>query len=85
MIEAFQSEGAAVILLGVRGGVIADGYSEAYEELARDTGSAYVPNVLAGLIGTPELMADTVHPNQQGYVIIADRVEPVVRELDEGT
>jgi lysophospholipase L1-like esterase len=26
-------------------------------------------------------MADTLHPNDDGYSIVADRVEPVLREL----
>ena len=26
-------------------------------------------------------MSDTIHPNEQGYEIIADRLEPVLREL----
>jgi lysophospholipase L1-like esterase len=26
-------------------------------------------------------MSDGVHPNNRGYAIVADRVEPVLREL----
>lgn len=74
IIRALQEDGAMVVLLGVRGGVLSDPYDEEYEALAERTGSIYVENVLKGLIGRSELMFDGIHPNDKGYAIIAERV-----------
>lgn len=78
IIEKFQSSGAVVVLLGVRGGILGDGYQDDYDALAKKYHTAYVPNVLEGLIGNAEYMYDGIHPNDIGYSMIADRVAPVL-------
>lgn len=74
IIRTLQGDGAMVVLLGVRGGVLSDPYDEQYEALAERTGAVYVENVLKGLIGRGENMYDGIHPNDKGYAIIAERV-----------
>ncbi|MCA9358698.1 arylesterase [Candidatus Kaiserbacteria bacterium] len=81
IIEEIHASGAIVLLLGVRGGILHDGYESQFEDLAEKHNVAYVSDVLDGLIGKPGLMSDTIHPNDAGYKIIADRVYPVLGEL----
>jgi acyl-CoA thioesterase-1 len=81
IVTTIHDSGAVVVLLGVQGGLLSDGYKSEYESLAESLGTAYVPNVLDGLFGKADLMSDTVHPNDAGYQIIADKVESVVSEL----
>jgi len=81
IIAKFQNNGAIVILLGVRTGLIFDGSAANFEDLARNTGSAYVPDVLDGLFGYPKYMSDEIHPNDAGYAIVAGKVYPVLRKL----
>lgn len=83
IITTIQKEGSMVILLGVRGGVIKDDYKDDFESLAKKLGTAYVPNVLDGLFANPEFMSDTIHPNDEGYKMIADKIYPVVTDLLE--
>lgn len=78
IITTIQNTGAVVVLLGVRGGLIADSYESDLRSLAEKTGSEYVPNVLKGLIGNPKYMDDAIHPNNAGYAIIADHIYPVL-------
>lgn len=81
IIERLEGSGAIVILLGVRGGILGDGYGEDYKNLAKRYQTLYVPNVLEGLITNPELMHDSIHPNDKGYKIIADRIAPVLKDV----
>jgi lysophospholipase L1-like esterase len=74
IVRTLQSDGAMVILLGVRGGVLNDPYKAEFEALAKRTQALYIENVLAGLLGRGEYMFDAIHPNDAGYSIIADRV-----------
>jgi lysophospholipase L1-like esterase len=69
------------VLLGVRGGLLRDNYESDYQKLAEETGSAYVPNVLDGLLGEDAYMDDVIHPNEVGYRIIAEKVHLVLREI----
>ena len=81
IITKLQGEGSVTLLLGVRGGLLRDSYESDYQRLAEETGSAYVPNVLDGLLGEDAYMDDVIHPNEVGYRIIAEKVHLVLREI----
>ena len=81
IIERLQAEGIAVLLIGVRGGLIRDHFAEHYEELADRYRTAYVHDVLDDTLGVSGYMADPVHPNDAGYRVIADRVYPVLAQM----
>lgn len=83
LIVRMQESGAVVVLLGVRGGILADGYNTSFETLAEEMHVVYVEDVLDGIFGNTTLMADGVHPNETGYARIAEKVyaeiAPVLR------
>lgn len=81
IIERFQASGAVVVLLGVRGGILGDGYASDFETLAKKYHTVYVSNILEGLITNSQYMYDGIHPNDQGYVIVADRVEKILQKV----
>lgn len=81
IVSRIQEKGAVVILLGVRGGLITDNYDDGYEDIADEYDTAYVSNVLAGLITDNRYMSDAIHPNDNGYAKIAERVAPVLERL----
>jgi lysophospholipase L1-like esterase len=81
IVERIRQQGSAVLLVGVGVGLFTDPYQEEYEGLARRTSSGLVPDVLDGVFGHADLMSDSIHPNDRGYEIVADRVEPQLRAL----
>jgi lysophospholipase L1-like esterase len=81
IVTRIRQRGAAVILVGVAVGLVSDPYASEYDALARRSSSGLVPDILDGIQGHPSLMSDAIHPNGQGYARIADRLEPVVRDL----
>jgi acyl-CoA thioesterase-1 len=83
IVTRIRDRGAGVVLATVEIDVITGRDGRAYEALAARTGAALVPDVLAGLLGRREHMSDGIHPNDRGYEIMADRIEPVMRELLE--
>lgn len=84
LIENIHARGSIVLLLGVRGGLLGDPFDAKFEELQATYRTAFVPNVLRGLFGDAHYMADTIHPNDAGYAVIADRVYPVLAGLVQG-
>lgn len=82
IVSKIQETGAITIILGVQGGLIRDKYDDEYRSLARKTGSAYINNVLDGLIRNPEYMFDSIHPNDKGYAIIAQKILPTLEALN---
>ncbi len=81
IVANIQERGAVVLLLGIRGGVLVDNFDQEFDALRRSMGTAYVPDVLAGLLGDSQYMADQIHPNNAGYAHIAGRVYPVLAPL----
>lgn len=78
LIENIQAHGAVVLLLGVRGGLFNDRFDTEFESLRDTYNTAFVSDVLEGLFGNMQYMSDTVHPNDIGYRMIADRIYPVL-------
>lgn len=71
IIRSIQAEGALVIIGGIDIPFYGKGFGGAYRELAEETGSVLVPNVFDGIMGTRSLMSDPIHPNSQGYTVMA--------------
>lgn len=81
IVERIRERGSAVILVAVSVGLFSDPYSEEYEELARNVKAGLVPDVLDDIVGHQDRMSDPIHPNDLGYRMIADRIEPALRDL----
>lgn len=77
IVQRIRQDGAAVILIDMGSGVL-DAFAGALPGIATQTGSTLVSGVLEGIFGVPAFMADTVHPNDAGHAIIADRIEPAL-------
>jgi lysophospholipase L1-like esterase len=85
IVRRIRERGSAVVVVGVSAGIFTDSASDDYEALAGDTAAGFVADILAGIIGRSDLMSDPIHPNDRGHLIMADRLEPVLRELVEET
>lgn len=83
IVERIRERGAAVVLVGLSVGWFTDPYGREYARLAERTSAAYVPDVLDGILHNQARMADAIHPNDEGYRLMAERIEPVLEELIE--
>jgi lysophospholipase L1-like esterase len=81
IVERIRERGAAVVLVGVSVGFFSDSYAKEYEALARRSSAGLVPDILDGIIGHGDRMSDAIHPNDLGHQMIADRLEPTLRDL----
>jgi acyl-CoA hydrolase len=80
MIRNSQAAGAKVVLvsvpelslLAVVAGKPAD--SPIYAQLAREEGVLLIPDVVSNVLGQPDLRADRIHPNAEGYRQMASGV-----------
>lgn len=74
IVENIQSTGAVVILVGHSGSPFDSNLSADYRRVANETGAILVPNALNSIVGVPSRMSDVVHPNNQGYDMLASRI-----------
>lgn len=71
IIQMIQDHGALVVVGGIDIPFYGRGFGFAYEELAVKTGSVLIPNVYTDIMGRSNLMSDPIHPNSEGYTILA--------------
>ncbi|MDX1608095.1 MAG: GDSL-type esterase/lipase family protein [Candidatus Spechtbacterales bacterium] len=82
IITRIQAEGAAVVLVSIPGALL-DPYDDDYKDLAQETGAAFVPNVLNNILRDRRLMYDSIHPNDAGNEIMAERIGDKLEDLLE--
>ncbi|HEY2321816.1 MAG TPA: GDSL-type esterase/lipase family protein, partial [Thermoanaerobaculia bacterium] len=81
IIDKIEGSGAAVILLGFRFPSINADYEAMYKRVANEKRCLFVANVLSGILTSPELKSDEVHPNARGYQLMADRIAGPLQKL----
>lgn len=81
MIDRCHQSGTFVVLLGVRSAGLTDKHAKRFAQLAKDKRVLLVPNILDGILFDPRLMADPIHPNDQGYAKIVERLEAALLPL----
>ena len=74
MVLKIQEQGAVTAIVDVSAGLFLRDYRIRLSRLAEETGSIFVPAVLSGILTNPSMKSDFMHPNPQGYKIIAELV-----------
>ncbi|MCD4749917.1 MAG: arylesterase [Thermoanaerobaculales bacterium] len=75
IVRRIHQRGALVVVGGINVPLFDRGFDDAYKDLQRSTGCLLIPNILKGLIGKNNLMSDRIHPNGDGYAIMARRFQ----------
>lgn len=84
MVRIFKEHRVTVVLAGMKmlvnyGPSYTTPYARLYAEIADQEKILFIPFLLEGVAGKPELnLADGIHPNAKGYKIIAASVYPLV-------
>ena len=82
IVETIQKQGARVIIGGLNFPGMDRGFGRGYEDLAQQTGALLIPNIFAGIVNNPNLMSDSIHPNNNGYRIIANRFSDAIASFE---
>ena len=87
MIDASQSAGADVLLLGMRlppnyGARYTTAFAQVFADLAEQKQVPLVPFFLEGVGGVPGMMqADGIHPTQAAQAVLLDNVWPTLKPM----
>ncbi|MDD2751599.1 MAG: GDSL-type esterase/lipase family protein [Candidatus Omnitrophica bacterium] len=84
MIDRIQEKGAMVAVVDISAGMFLAEYHQALGKLAREKGAIFIPEILGGIITNPSMKSDFLHPNKNGYRMMAQRIyreiEPYLKE-----
>ena len=78
IIETIQQQGALVVVGGINIPLWGRGFGGAYEKVCSQTGAILIPHILDGIFGKRELMSDPIHPNNNGYALMAKRFHKAI-------
>jgi len=73
IVESTQAQGARVIIGGFKFPMRDRGFARGYKDLADQTGAVLIPDIFKDIMGNRKLMSDPIHPNGDGYKIMAER------------
>jgi len=79
MIELIQAKGADVILLGVPKPGIFLNTAEEYGEIAEKYAIPYLEDVITDVLSDKSMKSDAIHPNDEGYKIIAEDIYDLIK------
>ncbi|HLN86918.1 MAG TPA: GDSL-type esterase/lipase family protein, partial [Candidatus Limnocylindrales bacterium] len=81
IVRRIQQQGAMVAIAGIKLGLFTDEFAAIYEDIAKEFGALYIPQVMKGILSDATLKSDPIHPNGAGYRLIAERIAERVRPL----
>jgi lysophospholipase L1-like esterase len=81
MVVQIQEKGAIVVLCQMRAGFIMRDYAKGYRRIAKERGALLIPNLLGGILDNPNLRSDHIHPNDEGYRIMTQRILDAIQPL----
>ncbi len=74
IIERIKAQGAMVVWVEVKVGVLGDPYIHDFKLLADQEHILLIADILNGIIDRPQYKSDQIHPNDEGYQVMADRI-----------
>lgn len=79
IVDEVQAAGAIAVIVDTGGPGMGE-YTKAYKQMAKEKGALFVPGIIKGIFYKPSLKSDQVHPNAQGYALVADKVHKVIKD-----
>lgn len=80
IIRAIKAKGISVVLVGVPKPALITSAPAYYGEVAREFGIPYEGKIVTSVLYTPELKADPIHPNAQGYRKMAEAIAELLKK-----
>jgi len=79
MVEKSQAKGAMVALVDISAGILMSEYRKSFLRLSEEKGAIFIPRVFSGIITNSKFKSDFIHPNAEGYKLIANRIFQAIK------
>jgi lysophospholipase L1-like esterase len=81
IIKTIQEYGAMVAIMEIRAGFIMKDYARLFRKLAKANKAILIPDLLGGILTNPQLKYDYMHPNDEGYKFMTDKIVKAIKPL----
>lgn len=79
IVRQVQSMGAIAVLVDTGGAYPMDPYTKIQKQISKEYNTLFVPGIMDGIYNKSKLKSDQIHPNAEGYKIVAERVKKVIK------
>ncbi len=81
IVRRIQESGSMVALVEIGASYLGSDVEDGYLDIVHRRQAALIPHIYEGIWFNPRLKSDLLHPNDEGYQIMADRIIKVVQPL----
>jgi len=79
MVDKIQARGAMVAIADISASILLTEYRAGFYNLAQEKAAICIPSIFNGIVTNPNLKSDFIHPNSDGYKMIAQRIYRAIR------
>ena len=81
IVSLIEGKGSMVALITVKMGLFSDAYTDELEAIAKKRQALWIPDIMQGILTNPRLKSDQIHPNDEGYRVMAEKIHRAIRRL----
>ena len=74
IVKRIVESGAIAAVCDIDNDLILSSYRSGFEKICKKYGAIFIPGVLRGILDNSRLTVDSIHPNEKGHRIIAERI-----------
>ncbi len=78
IVRQVQGMGAIAVLVDTGGAYPMEIYTKIQKQVSKDYNTLFVPAIMDGIYSKKSLKSDQIHPNAEGYKIVAAKVKKVI-------
>ena len=74
IVDYAQKLGAVAVIVDTGGSIKMSPYTKIMKQIAKDKQAVFAPAIMEGIFTDPRLKSDSLHPNAEGYKLIAGKI-----------
>ncbi|MCL2390295.1 MAG: GDSL-type esterase/lipase family protein [Endomicrobia bacterium] len=79
IVDYVQSLGAIAVIVDTGGNIKMSAYTKMMKQIAKEKQAVFVPAIMDGIFFKPQLKSDGIHPNAEGYKLIAEKIYKIIK------
>ncbi len=80
IVDYVQDLGAIAVLIDTGGNSLMKPYRKIIKQIAKEKNALYIEGIMDGIFNNKSLKSDNIHPNEEGYKKIAQKIDKVLKE-----
>jgi Lysophospholipase L1 and related esterases len=79
IVDYVQNIGAVAVLIDTGGNSLMESYKKMIKQIAKEKRAIYIDGIMDDIFNNRNLKSDSVHPNEEGYKIIAQKIDKALK------